>query len=190
MVNDVGHYKKTPSVAGSNPRRSVRTSRWLSVGVPKVERLKTKTSQPGTGYRDAVDPDRLRKGARVAKANLGRLEKRVSEAAHLDEGSVETLLEQLEAAWSAFAEVQDEILLFDDNQFNFDQEFEIRGEYEDRYIAIKSNLKEKLLNHRGRSSSHDVSSSSVSHSAKPDLKLPKIELPEFSGNYTEWPFLF
>ena len=135
-------------------------------------------------YRDAVDPDRLRKGARVAKANLGRLEKRVSEATHLDEGSVETLLEQLEAAWCAFAEVQDEILLFDDNQFNFDQEFEIRGEYEDRYIAIKSNLKEKLLNHRGRSSSHDVSSSSVSHSAKPDLKLPKIELPEFSGNYT------
>ena len=124
----------------------------------------------------------LTKTREISLGKIGSLEARVDGLGRHDDSSAdefETCLDLLETAWSEFASAQDELMTIDD-----DDEFgsDYYGQQEDRYVKLRSHLRSTLKAFRtpvtAKSEPSTLSSSCV--------KLPKIDLPNFTGKLTEW----
>ncbi|XP_038215213.1 uncharacterized protein LOC119834785 [Zerene cesonia] len=100
-------------------------------------------------------------------------------------GYLETRLEALEKLWSSFFsnhqkivyEIKKDVLMQNDYTVN-----EVFDNCEEIYLDYKSLLKDKLLTLK---KSNDGSSENKTYQS--NVKLPKIEIPKFSGRYSEWP---
>lgn len=98
---------------------------------------------------------------------------------------VETRLEALENLWKEFMSTHRSILL-NDAQDDSDKYFcnDVYDSTEEMYIIYKAQLKE-ILNTFSHNQSDKNSKTNVDHAVS-NVRLPKINISKFSGNYTEW----
>lgn len=103
---------------------------------------------------------------------------------------IETRLENLEANWSAFSETHIKIVSsvksieFEKSDYNIKNTYEIT---EELFTDYKAELREALKKIVCSDSLSKVPESSAKGSKEIcSVKLPKIELPMFAGNYSEW----
>lgn len=97
---------------------------------------------------------------------------------------LEARLSLVESVFTQLCSVQQQIEMNSDDV----SEFENRHEIEDIYCEVKSRILSQLT-HRGRRSITATSPSPNSSLSTVDSrasKLPKLKLPEFNGNFTEW----
>ncbi|CAB3238247.1 unnamed protein product [Arctia plantaginis] len=105
---------------------------------------------------------------------------------------LETRLESLEDLWKAFKEGHKHVISKLTKDEDRDDSYFIEDtyeEFEELYIQYKSSLKEALQPFSVPSYVHRQTSTPVSdleHSTKSDVKLPRIQIPKFSGRYEEW----
>lgn len=94
---------------------------------------------------------------------------------------INTRLETLEERWKCFLGNHTKIAqeLSDDDDDYFKEE--VFEKTEEVYIDYKSELKEIIEN-----LTEDVVKHCKTHTENSNVKLPKITIPTFSGNYTEW----
>ncbi|XP_013164455.1 PREDICTED: uncharacterized protein LOC106115573 [Papilio xuthus] len=100
--------------------------------------------------------------------------------------NVETRLDNLEECWTSFKEGHQRIIFesegteFESSDYYKSDRFE---EVEEIYIEFKSKLKGALANLRATTL---TTQSSKSEAKVSYVRLPKIDIPTFSGKYVEW----
>lgn len=135
--------------------------------------------------------EKLKKKRGIADAKITRAEDTIktTDASTLtaaDSYVLESLSKRLDTAWEEYSAVQDDILQVsgvDENAEN--QEYAAK---EIRYDHLTALVRGLLVGLSGTpTASASVPTSAPSYSARQGyLKLPKLDLPTFSGSYTEW----
>jgi len=102
---------------------------------------------------------------------------------------IDSRLENLESNWLTFSENHMKIVScagsseFDKSEYSVN---DLYGTASELYLGYKTELKEMLKKiNESTNSSGDVSESQLSNTQS-SVRLPKIELPIFSGNYANW----
>nr|XP_034832179.1 uncharacterized protein LOC117988989 [Maniola hyperantus] len=134
----------------------------------------------------AVQEDRASK-INKACSNFRKTPKQRLTLAYLN-----TRLESLEKTWELFTANHDRIVAIASNEFKSVSNYFTKDIYEDieeSYITYKSELQSKISEstpqEQANNSSHN--SGQTSTNTGNEVKLPTINLPTFSGKYTEWP---
>ena len=102
-----------------------------------------------------------------------------------DQADATSLQERLALAFAEFANIQDEVMTLDD--VDMEQDSTHYGKFEDMCDAGKK----KIFNATAKFDKKVTTSGSsyffaASSASEKSLKLPKLDLPSFSGRYTEW----
>ncbi|XP_018311205.1 uncharacterized protein [Mycetomoellerius zeteki] len=95
---------------------------------------------------------------------------------------------KIEATWVQFDEVQNEIEMLQDSAGMAEAHSFDRAEYEETYYAIVTKFQELIIS-RSATDLPVIEAHPAANRAQASansLKLPKIDLPSFSGNYEEW----
>ncbi|KYM98425.1 hypothetical protein ALC62_10865 [Cyphomyrmex costatus] len=138
--------------------------------------------------------DRLKR-LRIRRGQLKALCKRAHNTLSSDvvnELNVAQLLERkakIEVTWSQFDEIQSEIEAVLDSADTIATHEAERSDFEETYYDITSRFQDLIIS-RGATATSDAEARSVStnrnRALAGNLKLPKIDLPSFSGSYEEW----
>lgn len=122
---------------------------------------------------------------RIARAfeNLNKLG-----ASNITLGAVESRLHQLDSNWRKFEKSDDYI------RSNFWVQFEkidyivedFAGQVKESYLQVRAQFADYLQQMR-TDAAKDASMAFAAESASPRTSMPKIQLPEFSGNFEDWP---
>jgi hypothetical protein len=96
---------------------------------------------------------------------------------------LESRIPHLENAFKEFEQYQDEI-----EQFEFEEDDNTREEVEIQYHNTVAKIKNLTSKVKSPSASNSHNSSGGNNQSTPELavKLPALNLPQFSGSYTEW----
>lgn len=129
------------------------------------------------------DPAALRKRRSIVKAACTRIKSYVDSVASISPVPVAQLEERkikLEAYWAEYNALQTQLEMLCDTESND------RIMFEDSFYALSSRIRD-MINPRNMIAA-TVSSSAVSNSSEAvaHVRLPKLDLPTFSGKYEEW----
>ncbi|XP_062538785.1 uncharacterized protein LOC134207078 [Armigeres subalbatus] len=97
---------------------------------------------------------------------------------------LDSQIEKLDEKWEEFEEVQAEIEELEEQEEKADEQKKTRAEFEELYFQVRAGLKSKM--------SLNIPTSSSSTSTHPTagacagIQLPKINLPEFNGEFDKW----
>lgn len=135
---------------------------------------------------------KIKQKKKVTKAGLTRIENFINSIDHdtVDIEKLKLRLNKLEDLWKALLEIQIELLVVDEDTTDELMEQELES-YEDKYIRLKL-IRERILKNRARPAvidnpDQDVGVNSVRRRANDShVRLPKIDLPTFSGAYEKW----
>jgi hypothetical protein len=96
---------------------------------------------------------------------------------------LESRIPHLENAFKEFEQYQDEI-----EQFEFEEDDNTREEVEIQYHNTVAKIKNLTSKVKSPSASNSHNNSGGNNQSSPELavKLPALNLPQFSGSYTEW----
>lgn len=131
---------------------------------------------------------------KVTKAGLTRMENFMNDIDPdtVDTDKIKLRLSKLEEIWQSFVDIQTELSVLDENMTDELMEVELKN-HEDRYIAIK--LKgERILKQRVRPAINEdnldqavgIGNETRRRNDECNVRLPKIDLPTFSGAYEDW----
>lgn len=123
--------------------------------------------------------------------NKARVNFRKSPKERISISYIETRLESLEADWLSFSQnhikIVSSVKEFEKSEYGSQSLYETT---KDLYIDYKTELKEMLKKIDKKSGSSgetsECHSEGNSNSQNSSVKLPKIQLPVFSGNYADW----
>lgn len=142
-----------------------------------------------------LDPDllRIKNKKRIAKAGLTRLEnffQNVDRGA-MDIDEVKLKINRLDETWKTLLDIQVELAVIDREASEEQLDKEL-VEYENRYTAIKL-IAERLVKVRVRPVTYNDNLDQAVGNAQghessyhSHVRLPKIDLPTFSGSYEDW----
>ncbi|KAJ0169155.1 hypothetical protein K1T71_014936 [Dendrolimus kikuchii] len=109
----------------------------------------------------------------------------------LTKGYVQTRIECIEEYWSTFKKAHQELIRLTSREQRANLSYFANDEYfllEDIYLSMSGDLKDMLAAHSAMSAGPSrTPDDSVESQAYTQVKLPRIQLPTFSGNYEEWP---
>lgn len=101
----------------------------------------------------------------------------------------------LQTIWCDFEKLQSEI-----EELNYDEEFqteqdEYRAEFEAQYFRVQGCIESLMQNNaklknQSSNASLEFSGIQANHNVSHSVRLPKIDLPKFSGDYLQWPHFF
>lgn len=97
---------------------------------------------------------------------------------------VQPRLDKLEQKWDEFEEVQQQIEEMEDHEEKQEEHRETRAELEELYFKVRAGLKEKLPTTQPPPT--PTTSSNTNTRASASIHLPKINLPEFNGEFDKW----
>ncbi|XP_050665160.1 uncharacterized protein LOC126965567 [Leptidea sinapis] len=127
---------------------------------------------------------------RLTKLNRAEANYRKSPKERVTRGYLETRLEIVESLWKEFTETHWHIIGTANESQSSSLDYFTKGTYdtfEETYTYYKGCLKEAIHAMIRRDKSQALPPQSVVKESKSsDVKLPKIELPKFSGKYEEW----
>ncbi|XP_055615032.1 uncharacterized protein LOC129761339 [Toxorhynchites rutilus septentrionalis] len=92
---------------------------------------------------------------------------------------------KLDEKWSEFESVQGEIEEMEEDETNMETHEQVRAEFEELYFKVKAGLKSKLPPSTPSSTTTTPTRDKNVGSCS-GIRLPKISLPEFSGEYDKW----
>ncbi|XP_036150741.1 uncharacterized protein LOC118648525 [Monomorium pharaonis] len=132
------------------------------------------------------DPASLKRQRAVVKGSCTRISTYVqgisvatpSVAAQLEERKI-----KLNEYWSQYNEIQSQLESIDENEIND------RGTFEEAFFSLSAKIRELLnpvLALRAPPSSPSTSNASNRSEGPFNVRLPKLNLPSFSGKYDEW----
>lgn len=96
---------------------------------------------------------------------------------------------KIQATWSSFDEVQAKIESLQDAVELLDEHDHERAEYEEAYYNIIAKFQDLIIARNGVNNSEEDGWPILVNQNQPsarNLRLPKIDLPSFSGTYEEW----
>nr|XP_012232203.1 PREDICTED: uncharacterized protein LOC105677895 [Linepithema humile] len=141
---------------------------------------------------------KLKQRKRILKASLTRSENFFKDinSSDVDIDEIELRISKAEETWKSLSEVQMEIGLLDDNASDDELDKELEG-YENKFLHLKLIATKLIKSHIGVAISEDrldqvgqgVSDNSQRNTRNNNnnfVRLPKIELPTFSGLYKDW----
>jgi len=99
-----------------------------------------------------------------------------------------TKLKLLDEAWTQFQHIHNQIIALTDEK-DLDLEDAVNAEVEEKYCALDTQLRELIVQSSSSSTSSSASTPIPPYtppSAVVDIKLPRMDLPTFSGNPLEW----
>src|ERR1700744_1320204 len=99
--------------------------------------------------------------------------------------AMQARLGQVKQLYQEFCEVQTQIEEACNNKDSLDLQFITRGQVEDYYFLCVSEIQE-AINFKIRTQ-QIVQPNANDHNPAQDIKLPKIEITAFSGEYEDWP---
>lgn len=110
----------------------------------------------------------------------------------LTKGYIETRIKIIDDYWNTYKQAHHDLLKITPQEkrgilpYFLNEEFYI---HEDLYVVLQADLHDMLTSLNSSISSHNISDPNVEQSRGGDslVKLPRIQLPTFSGNYEEWP---
>lgn len=118
-----------------------------------------------------------------AQVNLKKCPKQ-----RLTQGYIEARSKCIDEYWTTFKNAHQELCRCTPREKRADISYFVNEEYylyEDLYLCLQADLKDMLLNTGRRydqQQSRDIAEDPVSQ-----VKLPRVQLPTFSGKYEEWP---
>nr|XP_049699691.1 uncharacterized protein LOC110382053 [Helicoverpa armigera] len=123
--------------------------------------------------------------------NLGKAERNYKKTPkeRIKRTYLETRLENLEELWKEFKDGHKAILTKATPKDREDSYFteDMCEQFEESYVSYKTSLKEALQQYITSSSSETTGTSkSTIISNESEAKLPRVQLPTFSGRYVEW----
>lgn len=137
---------------------------------------------------------KLNKARGAFSRQLTNFEKYITELAeiNIEIDHIETLklrVQKLNENFPNFEEVQTAIEEFVSDE-NINSEYKKRDEHEDRYFSLNGKaqkyIQEFYKDKNTPLSFTQASDSQHSNTTNQNIKLPTIELPTFSGNFTDW----
>lgn len=121
---------------------------------------------------------------------LHRTERFINSQEVADEFQIRFRLEKLEAKWDEFENIQRDIEEVETYEENIEEHRRARADFEETYFKVRAGLASKLPRQTPQyatqaSTSFDTPGANSS-SVHTYVRLPRINLPEFDGNYENW----
>lgn len=95
---------------------------------------------------------------------------------------IEERLKSFESCLAVFEEIQSSIEFLNEAELDSDA----REEFENSYYTLISTAKRLILKNKNNDNPMSTNSGSIGGSINNHIRLPKIELPTFDGNYEHW----
>lgn len=107
-------------------------------------------------------------------------------------GYLKVRMQCVDEYWRAFKTGHQSLLKITKKEDRERLPYFIKNQYdlcEEEYLSLKTDLQDSIHSFAGTNTEHDTSTLSEKHTAggsSSDVKLPRIDLPKFSGNYEAW----